>query len=339
MTVWVCKAGKRGQRESRFIENNVISIGWGELNDLSELKARSKLRSLYEKVWPDASKGRQANHVGQIYAFVTKVDIGDLVVVPMKTNGTIWIGEIQGGYKFRTDLGSDMRHTRDVKWIRRDIPRNEFAQDLLYTFGSAMTFSRAERNQAEKRIRAFIRGKKEIYKVLLKEEEKVSIDIEEEAINQLRDYISRRFKGHELAKLVAGILEAQGFKTMVSPPGPDGAVDITCSSGALGLSEPRICVQVKSQASPVGVTVYRELRDKTNRMNATHGLLVSWGGFKKTIDTEAKDDVFKIMRWGSKEIIEELLRNYINLPTEIKSIIPLKQIWILTELEEEEELI
>lgn len=333
MTLWVCKGGKRAERESRFIENNVIAIGFGLLDDLSEMKSRSELKSLYEKTWPDASEGRIRNHVGQIYAFSTKVKIGELVVVPMRTSGTIWIGKIQSEYKFRTDLGVDMRHTRDVKWIRKNVPRNEFEQDLLYTFGSAMTFSRAERHQAEKRVTDFVRGKKEPPK---KEEEEPSIDLEEMAMNQLRDYVSRKFKGHELARLVAGILEAQGFKPTVSPPGPDGAVDITASSGSLGLSEPTICVQVKSQDSPIGVSVYRELRDKTNRMNATHGLFVSWGGFKKTIYNEAKDDVFKIRLWGSKELIEELLRNYEDLPTEIKSLIPLKQIWILTELEEEE---
>lgn len=335
MTLWVCKGGKRGERESRFIENNVIAIGFGLLNDLSKIKSRSELKSLYRKVWPDASEGRIRNHVGQIYAFSTKVKIGELVVVPMRTSGTIWIGEIQSGYKFRTDLGVDMRHTRDVKWIRKNVPRNEFDQDLLYTFGSAMTFSRAERHEAEKRVMDFVRGKKERPKGPRKEE-KVTVDIEEMAMNQLRDYIHRKFRGHELARLVAGILEAQGFKTTVSPPGPDGAVDITASSGSLGLSKPRICVQVKSQDSPIGVTIYRELRDKTTRMNATHGLLVSWGGFKKSIHNEAKDDVFKIQLWESKEVIEELLRNYEKLPTEIKSLIPLKHIWILTELEEEE---
>ena len=334
MTVWVCKGGKRGQRESRFIESNVIAIGWGDLDDLSKIESRSDLRSLYEKNWPSASEGRQRNHVGQIYAFLVKVQIGDLVVIPMKTSGTIWIGEIKSKYQFRIDLGADMKHSRSVKWIRKNVPRNKFDQDLLYTFGSAMTFSKAERNQAEKRVRDFVRGKKKPSK---KEDEEVSIDLEEMAMNQLRDYISRKFKGHELARLVGGILAAQGFKPAISPPGPDGAVDITASSGSLGLSEPTICVQVKSQDSPIGVTVYRELRDKTNRMNATHGLLVSWGGFKKTIYNEAKDDVFKIRLWGSKEVIEELLQNYVKLPTEIKSIIPLKQIWILTELEEEEE--
>lgn len=57
--------------------------------------------------------------------------------------------------------------------------------------------------------------------------------LEQEATNQLRDYISRRFKDHLLADLISGVLEAQGFETKVSPPGPDGAVDITASSGSL----------------------------------------------------------------------------------------------------------
>jgi restriction system protein len=334
MTLWVCKGGKRGERESRFTENNVIAIGFGLLDDLSQLKSKSELTSLYEKVWPDASEGRKRNHVGQIHAFLRYVKIGDLVVVPMKTSGTIWIGEIQSEYNFRTDLGSDMQHTRNVKWVKKNIARDQFDQDLLFTFGSAMTFSKAERHEAEKRIIDFVKGAKEPPKEI--EEEEAPIDLVQMAMDQLRDYISRKFRGHELARLVAGILEAQGFKTIVSPPGPDGAVDITASSGALGLSEPQICVQVKSQDSPIEVLVYRELRDKTNRMNATHGLLVSWGGFKKTVFNEAKDDVFKIKLWESKEVIEELLRNYTNLPAEIKALIPLKQIWVLTELEEEE---
>jgi restriction system protein len=341
MTLWVCKGGKRGERESRFRENNLVAIGFNLLDDLTEVQTKEELKAQYEKAWPDAPEGRKNNHVGQVYAFLRKAKVGDLVVVPMKTNGTIWIGEIKSEYKFRQDLGSDMKHTRNVEWLRKDVPRNSFDQAILYSFGSAMTFSKAERHRAEEIVRAIAEKKETERKALTKEvakakEEEASPDLVELATNQLRDHISQKFKGHELAWLIAGILEAQGFKVAVSPPGPDGGVDITASSGSLGLSEPRMCVQVKSQESPVDVRVYRELRDKTNKMKATHGLLVSWGGFKNSVSQEAKDDVFSIQLWGSKEVIEELLQNYQNLPPEIKSAIPLKQIWVLTELEEEE---
>jgi restriction system protein len=334
MTLWVCKGGKRGERESRFKENSLIAIGFNQLDDLSKVQTREELKPLYEQAWPDAAEGRKNNHVGQIYAFLRKVKVGDLVVVPMKTSGNIWIGEIKSDYRFRKDLGSDMKHTRDVEWLRKDVPRSNFDQAILYSFGSAMTFSKAERHQAEESVKALIKGKKTGEEVPKVSEEE--FDLEELATNQLIDYISHQFKGHRLAWLVAGILEAQGFKTTASPPGPDGGVDITASLGFLGLSKPTLCVQVKSQESPVDVTVYREIRDKTSKIHATHGLLVSWGGFKSSIQQEAKDDVFRIQRWESKDVIEQLLRNYQNLSPDIKSAIPLKQIWILTKAEEEE---
>lgn len=340
MTLWVCKGGKRGERESRFKENNIIAIGFNLLDDLSKIKTREKLKSLYEKAWPDASEGRKNNHVGQVYAFLTKIKVGDLVVVPMKTNGTIWIGEIKSEYRFREKLGSDIKHTRDVKWLKKDLPRSSFDRAVLYSFGSAMTLSRAEKHDAEEKVRAIVKRKAELSRVERQEKDEISgeelPDLEELATNQLIDYVYRRFKGHELAWLVSGILEARGFKTTVSPPGPDGGVDISASSGSLGLSEPRMCVQVKSQQTPVDVRVYRELRDTVNKIGATHGLLVSWGGFKKSVYQECKDDVFFIQLWGSKEIIEELLGDYPKLPAEIKSIIPLKRIWIMTESEEGE---
>jgi hypothetical protein len=57
MTLWVCKGGKRGERESRFRENNLVAIGFNLLNDLSRVQTKDELKSLYEKAWPDASEG------------------------------------------------------------------------------------------------------------------------------------------------------------------------------------------------------------------------------------------------------------------------------------------
>lgn len=265
MTLWVCKGGKRGERESRFKENNLIAIGFNQLDNLSKVQTREELKALYEKAFPNASEGRKNNHVGQIYAFLIKVKIEDLVVVPMKTSRAIWVGKIISSYKFREDLGRDIKHTRNVEWLGKDIPRDNFDQANLYSFGSAMTFSKAERHHAEEGVKNVLKSNtksnvsqtekpKEI-------EEETTLDLEELATNQVKDLISTKFKGHELAWLVSGILEAQGFKTKVSPPGPDGGVDITASSGYLGLSEPKLCIQVKSQEAPVDVGVYRELRE------------------------------------------------------------------------------
>ncbi|GAH32260.1 unnamed protein product, partial [marine sediment metagenome] len=95
------------------------------------------MKSLYSKTYPDATTGRINNHVGQILAFIKKTEIGDTVVTPFKLKTRrIAVGKITGGYEYRLDLGSDMIHTIPMKWIKTDIPRTMFDQDLLYSFGA-----------------------------------------------------------------------------------------------------------------------------------------------------------------------------------------------------------
>ena len=45
-------------------------------------------------------------------------------------------------------------HYRAVNWFATDIPRSNFDQDILYSFGAFLTICRISRNNAEERIRA-----------------------------------------------------------------------------------------------------------------------------------------------------------------------------------------
>jgi len=331
LTLWVCKAGDRGQREERMLEKSVLGIGWEALGDLSKIKSRDELKSLYSKIYSDASTGRLNNHVGQILSFIKNTEIGDIVVTPLKLKTRrIAVGKITGGYKFREDLGADMKHTIPVKWINTDIPRTSFDQDLLFSFGAYMTFCQARALNAEERVLEVAKGDVPDFE---REEEEVLRDIEDESLNQINDFISMKFKGHEHAALIESILKAQGYETEISPPGPDGGVDITASKGPLGLLEPRICVQVKSGNRSVGSDVYRELRGKMSAINATHGILTSWSGFKSSVDSASKNDVFLIKLWGPQEILEQLFEVYPKIDPEIRVKLPLKRIWTLSTTE------
>ena len=332
MTLWVCKAGDRGQREERMLENSVLGIGWEALGDLSKIESRDELKSLYSKVYPDASMGRLNNHVGQILAFIKKTEIGDTVVTPLKLKTRrIAVGKITGRYEFRLDLGADMNHTIPVKWIKTDLPRTRFDQDLLYSFGAYMTFCQARALNAKERVLKTATGK--VLKVEKGEIEEGLIDIEDESLAQINDFISMKFKGHEHAHLIAAILRAQGYETVISPPGPDGGVDITASKGPLGLLEPRICVEVKSGMSSVGSDVYDRLKGRMSSLKATHGLLVSWGGFKSTVNRAAINDRFLVKLWGPQEILEQLFEVYPKIDPEIRVKLPLKRIWALSTTE------
>ena len=241
MSMWLVRAGKHGENEQAALEHGLVTIGWNDLPDLSGCQERSAIAELYKQLNPDAPAGRVANEVGQVWAFRGRIETGDLVVLPLKKQAAIAIGTISGNYVYRSDLGDGIRHTRPVKWIRTDLPRTAFDQDLLYSFGAFMTVCRIQRNDAESRIQAILEGKSAtIPKAKVSEEEGEESDsgiqdIELAARDQIMEYIQRKFSGHQLATLVEAVLQAEGYFTRTSPPGPDGGVDILAGSPPDGI--------------------------------------------------------------------------------------------------------
>ena len=158
-----------------------------------------------------------------------------------------------------------------------------------------------------------------------------ALDVEEYALGQVRDYVERNFHGHGLSNLVAAVLEAEGYRVTVSPPGPDGGVDILAGMGPMGFDSPRICVQVKSGRQTSGVSVLRELQGVMQTFQADNGLLVSWGGFARPAEQEAKALHFNVRLWGADQLLEAVLENYERLSADVRSTLPLKRVWALVQ--------
>ena len=110
MTVWLVRAGPYGERETLALEQGLSVIGWEEMGDLSGVASRQDLEELVRTTYPDAGKGRIANWVGQLWAFRERIQVGDLVVLPLKKQSAIAIGNIAGPYAFRSDLPADTHH-------------------------------------------------------------------------------------------------------------------------------------------------------------------------------------------------------------------------------------
>ena len=133
--------------------------------------------------------------------------------------------------------------------------------------------------------------------------------------------------------LIEEILKAKGFTVFHSKQGADGRKDLLASGGEVGFGSPKICVQVKTQYTPIDRTILDQLRGVMNNAQAEYGLLVSWNGFKDSVAREEGNQFFKIRLWDSTDVIKELFDNYEKLSPAIKAEIPLKQIWILSEEE------
>ncbi len=85
MSLWLVRAGRYGEQEESALQHNVAAIGWDDLTDLSSIKSKEELKDLYERVYPGNKKMALANEVGQLWTFINKIQVNDLIVLPIKT--------------------------------------------------------------------------------------------------------------------------------------------------------------------------------------------------------------------------------------------------------------
>ena len=337
--LYLTRAGGRGEDEDIALENDLAIIDFRDIPSLEGATDYDSIAKLVNDALPDQKPRRRLNFVRQLLAFAVSMSRGDLVVLPRKLTSQIAIGRVTGPYQY-SQVNSEPRHTRPIEWVRTDIPRTTFEQDLLYSFGAFMTVCSISRNGAVRRVEAVLQGKPDpgpSISIGKKSKESWQTDDQAEPVpdlvqmahDQIVARIQSRFSGHALTRLVDAVLKAEGWVTKASPPGPDGGVDILAGRGSLGLDGPRLCVQVKSQQSPADVTVYRTLLGTMQTFKAEQGLLVCWGGFNRVVVQESKQGHFTVRLWESSDLVEAIYASYDHLPAEIQAELPLKQVWTL----------
>jgi len=338
MAIWLIRAGSYGEYEQKFIQEKRVYVTWDGLNvDLAKLTERTELVQAMTQRNPDAKPKTISNWVSQVWPFAKEIKKGDLIILPLKTQAAIQIAEITGDYNFEANGPDPFYHWRQVKWIGEAIPRSNFSQDLLYTFGAFMTICRVQRNNAESRILAMRANgwKPETIAGIIKtgSPENDEIDrktnLEELAHDQIAQLIASRFKGHNLTRLIDAILKAQGYTTWRSPEGTDGGADILAGAGPLGFGTPRLCVEVKSETSPIDRSTVDKLLGAVTKFGAQEGLFVSWSGFKSNVQKELASSYFRVRLWAQKEILEQLFAHYDHLDEDLKAELPLKRIWMV----------
>jgi restriction system protein len=334
MAFWCVRAGKHGENESYALAHDVVTIGWENLGDLSGVKSKDELSVLMKKTYKHVSESTLRIWLAEVWKLRETIKNGDIVALPLKARSAVAFGRINGPYRFDPNGPYDGKHQRPVKWIRTDVPRAEIEEDILFSLGSTLAVFQVQRNDAESRIEALLTSKKKAPKTPPGDDETVhdpALDIEEHARDRLVTFIAHRYHGHDLARLVGGVLQAQGYKVHVSTAGPDGGVDILAGTGPMGFEPPCLAVQVKSGRSPVDVGVLRELQGVMPGFGAQQGLLVSWGGFKESVYREARKLFFQIRLWDAGDRVDALQDVYEKLSPDLQAEIPLKRIWLLVQ--------
>lgn len=342
MALWLVRAGRHGEYEKKFLDENRIYLTWSDLShNLAAVKDRGQFRALLEETYPDAPKGLISNNLGQIWGFTHTMAQGDWIILPSKQKPAIHVARLKGDYAFNADAQDPFFHHREVEWIVQDVPRTNFDQDLLYSFGAFMTICQVSRNDAEKRVHRMAENEwksstpgAEAPKESEEEDASDSAgmeDLAQAARDQIAKLVVARFKGHGMARLVDAVLRATGYTTYLSPEGPDKGVDILAAPEPMGFGEPRVCVQVKSGDSALDRPTLDQLIGVMQNVQASNGLLVSWGGFKSSVDREKATQFFRVRLWDQADLINQVLEHYDKLDEDIRAELPLKRIWIVAE--------
>ena len=311
------------------------------MGDLSAIATEESMQLYLQQSMAGEKPAAIINYRSQLWRFRHVITVGDLIVLPQKTTKEIAIGVVIGPYKYLGDEEDPgKRHVIQVDWKKTDLPRSAVGQDLLYSLGAFMTICEVKRNEAVKRLESLMLtgtdpggfGTTTVpkYSSEVSEEDDAlltAVDIEQIAYDAIVSRINEKFLGHQMSRLVAEVLTAKGFHCETKPPGPDGGVDILAANGPLGLDSPKIVVQVKSESGQVGDEVVQTLQGAITRFGADQALLVAWGGINKNAKKFLETEKFRVRVWTSEDLVAQLMEHYSSLSEEIKSELPLKQIW------------
>ncbi len=345
MAIWLARGGRHGEVEQKQIDEQKVYLRWHGFADDIRGKSLNEIQSMLRNAYPTAPKHRIIQNSGQFNIFANKMLPGDTILMPRRGAGVVQVGRITSDYQFDPSGADGFRHYRTVDWSTVPVPRSNFDSELLHKLNAAATFCGIKGDNIEERVKAAI--SKAASPALISKvqqdagEEEITppdqaFDWEQQARDEIHKLIQQRFKGHDLETLIDEILRAQGFSTYCSPIGADKGIDILAARGPLGFESPRLAVQIKSEAAPIGRQVLDQLIGAMQNCGADYGLLVSWSGFKDTITREIPAQFFRVRLWTAEDVVRELLDVYEQLAGSIRAEIPLKRIWVVAESEDSE---
>jgi restriction system protein len=330
--IWGIHAGKTGDADWLFLQHGVVAVGWQDMGDVSKLPAtRDAFKAAVAATYPQRKPGAVPTTAGQLYRFVYEMQVGDLVVYPSKQDHQVHIGRVEGGYYFDLSQSPSYPNRRPVKWLK-SVPRLSFTQGALYEIGSALSLFLVK-NYADE-FRAALSGAVAPPPVASDETvAEVAEDIEDTTRDFILKTLAQELKGHPLSHFVAQLLNTMGYRTRVSPEGPDGGVDIIAHRDELGFEPPIIKVQVKSSESNVGDPVVSQLYGKVGPNE--HGLLVTLGSFTNQAVSFARSKSNLRLIDGA-QLVDLILSHYEQFDSRYKGLLPLKRVYVPASLTEQE---
>jgi restriction system protein len=153
-------------------------------------------------------------------------------------------------------------------------------------------------------------------------------EAEESAWTEIETYLAE-MNPYDFQQLVAGLLRGMGYHvSWVSPPGPDRGIDVIAHSDPLGITGPRIKVQVKRTAERIPSRDVRSFFAVIADVDV--GLFVATGGFTKDAEDETRtQERRRVMLLDLRRFFDLWVEHYARIPEEFRRLLPLKPVQFL----------
>ncbi len=350
--IWMVRAGRGSYLIEEFLKEDIVAIGWNDIGPLEEGTTLNTIKEKLSEAYPDDSDNRVRMSAGQLFRMFKKFKVGDKVVTYDSDSRVYYLGEITSGYKYSEKLS--YRHYRTVEWIEVPMSRDALSVGSKNILGAVLTIFEVPLkvwkelikdhpkymskedlaiagDEANKMIED--EGLEEDVRPIIVEYEKEHEldDIKEDVISRSNEFIKDlivKLEWDELEKLVAGILQAMGYKARLTGRGPDLGSDIIASLDGLEMTEPIIKVEVKHKIKSKDKIGAPDIRSFVGGLrNTTKGIYVSSTGFSKDAKMEAERANFQITLVDLDRLVELLIDYYETLDSESRALVPLKRIY------------
>lgn len=327
--MWMVRSDA-GRLFEDFRNKGIVAVGWSDLGDVKPGTTRQDIEKRLIKECGYTKPTAALMAASQVWKFLNEIQVGDGVITYDPSTRVYLVGEVKSSPMYDEKIiAEDTARIRKVSWLG-EVKRDALNLPTRNSLGSTLTlFEVPEHAVAD--VRAKLGAGGEVPPVAQTEPPPVEQDAE-------AAFTDLEAKGRELTKdkvgeldwqdmqeLVAGILRGMGYKTQVSPSGPDRGKDIIASPDGFGFENPRIVVEVKHRTGAMGSKEVRGFlggRHKDDR-----GLFVSTGGFTKDAYYEAERASIPLALWDLSDLARALSDNYEKLDVETKRLVPLRKLY------------
>ncbi|GDZ15172.1 restriction endonuclease [Bifidobacteriaceae bacterium MCC01954] len=285
-----------------------------------------------DAIYADSSQQARAMITGQVHRFGSVMQTGDDVVTYSPEERLYHIGSVTGGCIIEDTTGDDehdSRYSRPVIW-RTVASRDKLADTSKNSLGTIATLSQIG-DDVFADLTAAAGTSDDSPSAPAQAADNETTDDDEtrritanEGIEKIKDRIVA-LSWEDMESLVAGLLRAMGYRTTLTSKGGDQGRDVIASPDGLGLTSPRIIVEVKHRGNPMGAPAVHSFIGGLH--DSDKGLYVSTGGFTKEALYEAERARVPVTLLNLDQFARVFVDNYETTDLETSALLPLTRIY------------